>query len=307
MKRQAGIIICVWLTLAGCINHVNHRGTLTLLIGGDVLLDRGVAIQLERYGPELLLQDVRPLLKRADFTLLNLECPVTHGGKPRDKRYCFRGDPKWLTALRSMGITHFGVANNHSMDQGASGFQETLNNLEKTGFEAVGLDLAGYRPAILNKEDIHVALFAFNVIEVDSAAMGEAAVSPCQASIEQMCSQFQQHKIEHPSDVIVAIPHWGQEYRPSPSSTQKLHARMLIEAGADAVVGHHPHVVQGYEEYLGKPIVYSVGNFLFDQSSPETAECWLAELQIDRKGNIRPTIHRYLRDGMFGLRDLIEL
>ena len=285
------------LLAAGC----GQGNDLHLLIGGDLLLDRGIERSWELYGPELLLEDVLPLMQQADATLLNLECPVAAVSDPKNKSYLFRGNPSYLSTLRELGVTHLNVANNHTLDHGQAGFIETLKQLRDAGYGVCGVDSTGCEPSLIVKEDIRVALFATNRVEVDSSVTGARIPRPCQVSIEQLCARIRSYRAAHQDDWIIASLHWGQEYRRA-TSAQQLGARMLVDAGANVVVGHHPHVVQGYEEYNGALIVYSVGNFLFDQATPETQEGWVLDLTLSSDRDLDWTIHRFLRDNMFGLR-----
>lgn len=300
MKRMP-LLLLPLLLAAGC-GHPTEP--LTVLIGGDLLLDRGVERSLELYGPDLLLKEVQPLLDRADATILNLECPIGKTSDPAEKPYVFAGNPTWLLPLRELGVTHLNLANNHTLDQGSTGFAETLARTRQAGFGLVGIDSSGYQFAQIEKEDVRVVLFAANRIEVDSTLVASGQPGPCQLNIEQLVQLIHANSKEHPEDWIVALLHWGQEYRSAPSARQQLDARLLVDAGADVVIGHHPHVVQGYEVYGSGLIVYSVGNFLFDQQAEETLEGWVVELSLPSEGVMNWKIHRFIRDPMFGLHAL---
>ncbi|MCB2199573.1 CapA family protein [bacterium] len=295
------LLLLPLLLAAGC----GHKEkSLTLMIGGDILLDRGVERSLELYGPDLLLEEVQPLLDRADATLLNLECPIGKSDDPVSKPYVFAGNPAWLVPLREIGVTHLNLANNHALDQGITGFSETLARTRQTGFGLVGIDSSGCLPTLIVKEDVRVVLFSTNRVEVDSSYVLPDQPGPCQIEIDQLAHLIHQQTTEHPEDWIVVLLHWGQEYRSAPLVRQQLDARILVDAGADVVIGHHPHVVQGYDQYNGGLIVYSVGNFLFDQQAEETLEGWVVELSLPSEGLMNWKIHRFVRDPMSGLHAL---
>lgn len=299
--RNLFLLLLATCLITGC---GKQEESFTILIGGDLLLDRGVERSFELYGLDLLLEEVQPLLDRADATVLNLECPIADSINPADKPYVFSGNPSWLVPLREKGVTHLNLANNHTMDQGARGFAQTLTHTREAGFELVGIDSSGCQPTRISKEGIHVVLFSTNRIEVDSSAGLPTTPGPCQVTAGQLAQLIQAYAARHPDAWIVALLHWGQEYRPAPNSRQQLDARLLVDAGADVVVGHHPHVVQGYDVYQQGLIVYSVGNFLFDQLAEDTLEEWVVELNLSRGGEKSWQIHRFIRDPMYGLQTI---
>jgi poly-gamma-glutamate synthesis protein (capsule biosynthesis protein) len=258
-----------------------------------VLLDRGVRQQIEKHGLAFLFEDVADVFHSSDAVVVNLECPVTDTVSPVNKKYIFRADSKWMPALRSAGITHAALANNHSIDQGRRGLNSTAYHLQKAGITSLGYGLnhqSACRPVFISKHGIQVAVFNSVWLPLENWSYLEDNSCICQAGVDELSEQIRTLKKENPACYIVAVLHWGMEYQPKPAIGQRRDAYRLIDAGADVIVGHHPHVVQEKELYKSKPIFYSLGNFVFDSSSPDARKSWLLQLFFDKEGisfNIR--------------------
>jgi poly-gamma-glutamate capsule biosynthesis protein CapA/YwtB (metallophosphatase superfamily) len=247
---------------------IDGRG-LTVCFTGDLLLDRGVRIEIRRSGVDSIFTRIAPVLRRADFAVANLECPATDERRPLNKKYIFRAEPQWLAAVRRAGITHVSLANNHSNDQGREGIIATANHAAAHGLGVVGYGATqreARMPALLVKGRDSVAIFASVQVPLENWMYRDDQPGPSQATADELCADISAWKRVHPGCVAIAFLHWGWEYHPVPSDQQREDARALIRAGADAVIGHHPHVVQTIERIDGRPVFYSLGNFVFDNS-----------------------------------------
>jgi len=229
------------------------------------MLDRGTRSTISRYGPAFPFANIKPLLSTVDFSIANLECVVADTGlKPLDKRFVFRGNPEWLSTIRDNGITHLTLANNHSSDYGEEGIRQTVANLNAHGIKSVGTKgkLSGsYLPAIIEKNGVRLAIFA-------SCLLARQDTLVCTETVAVLSDKIRAFKKTHPAYLVIVCLHWGIELRSTPTSEQIEQAHLLIDAGADAIIGHHPHVVQTIENYNGKYIFYSIGNFIFDNNYP---------------------------------------
>lgn len=281
----SGALLCCVLQL-GC----GGRGdgpVLTLAFAGDILLDsapgRGIAGGRDPFAP------AQSLFQGADFSIGNLECPVATGGAAVDKVYTFRASPQTLPVLHR----HFdavSVANNHSGDYGPEAFRETLAQLSSAHLPYFGggndaaeahtsllLDKNGIKVALLGYDDYHPRSF-----EATASAPGVAWAEPEQVILDIARAR------RSGADVVLPFFHWGWENEPVACTRQRALARQLIDAGADAVIGAHPHVTQGAELYRGKPIIYSLGNFVFDLlDSPQNRSGWVLKLVVDARGVVR--------------------
>lgn len=261
------------------------RQTVSLVIVGDIMLDTlpGKAIEQGRdpFAP------FAAQLAAADLRVGNLECVVANGGEPSAKIYTFRAHPRTLPVL----ARHFdavSLANNHSGDFGRAAFTEMLDRLDRQGIGRFGGGRnlrEAHAPLILERHGLRIALLGYNEFlprrfEADYDAPGVAW-----SEDEQVRADIRNARTAHRADLVIPYTHWGWEYEPRGTTRQRRLARLMIDAGADAVVGGHPHVTQDTEIYRGKPIIYSLGNFLIDGfETPETTTGWLLRLELDKDG-----------------------
>lgn len=286
-----GIIHIFFLCLlcaacGGCHSTEAGDDGLSIAFTGDVLLDRGVRLQMQRKGADWLFDSVAPFLRKMDAAVINLECPLTERNMPLNKRFIFRADPSAGTVLRRAGITHAALANNHTIDQGRKGITDTYRNLRKNGIVTVGYgenaNLSA-RPVIIQKGKNTVALFNSVLLPLENWAYLDDRPGINQQSVEQLAESIKGFKRVHPSTRVVVVLHWGAEYQPVPSPIQRKEARCLLRAGADAIIGHHPHIIQKEEYIDSKPVFYSIGNFVFDQRKPETTRARIVRLRFNGK------------------------
>ena len=197
----------------------------------------------------------------------NLECPATKIHAPVFKQYIFRAEPEWLGDLKRHGVTHLNLANNHSIDQGRIGLMDTRENIIKAGMTPVG---AGQNqeeadePVLLTDSPRSVWLIASLQLALEN--FSRLPDQPCvgQQTIETLCQRIAQLKQADPKCFIIVSLHWGWENHLEVVPRQRYEARQLIDAGADCLICHHTHTLQPSETCQGKPIFYSLGNFIFD-------------------------------------------
>lgn len=248
-------------------NRARNRAVPTdvgsILFMGDIMMGRYVETLRRQQGEGYVFEKTGDLRSQYDAIVANLEGPIVskHSQTP-DGSLVFSFDSAVASALYDHGITAVSLANNHTLNQGEDGLQETRAFLEAAGVQHFG------DPRAMSESNI-------STIMLDGQEVILVGVLAISASFDtdaatQMISTLQ---AEHPGSLIVVYPHWGEEYAPASSSRQQSLAHALIDAGADAVIGSHPHVVQELELYKEKLIAYSLGNFIFDQYfSEETQE-----------------------------------
>ncbi|MDR0843703.1 MAG: CapA family protein [Tannerella sp.] len=267
--------------LSSCAEH-----ELSICFTGDLLLDRGVREQINRKGADALFVGVSPVWANYDAVIVNLECPATTRQAPVNKRYIFRADPQWLPALQKAGITHAALANNHTYDQGRGGLEDTYRNLQEAHITPIGAGSNAPQacsPVFISKGNIKVAVFNSVLLPLENWVYLEDEPSICQASVEELCEQIRQLKAKAECYIVVVL-HWGIEYAGRPQLQQRQDACRLIDAGADAIVGHHPHVFQPEETYRDKTIFYSLGNFIFDARREDANQGVMAGFTFTSKG-----------------------
>jgi poly-gamma-glutamate capsule biosynthesis protein CapA/YwtB (metallophosphatase superfamily) len=272
---------------------------MSIVFGGDVMLDRGIRTKINSRGVNYFLDDLKPEFRNSDFVLVNLECPATAINAPLTKKFSFRADPELLPELRKAGITHCILANNHSYDHGRNGLVSTAENLQRADLIPAGYGStqpSACEPVILKKGDIQVAVFSSVTLPLESWMYLEDAPGMCQSTIEDLVKLVAAYKASRPNDRIIVTLHWGIEYQPVATSLQHDQAKALVEAGADAIIGHHPHVVQRYEKINGKPVFYSIGNLIFDNPNPVTHNGILVKLLINDEGVSSEVIPYYIGD-----------
>ncbi len=248
------------------------KDTLSIVFTGDILLDRGVRRYIEHEGIEALFAEVKDDFRKSDAVVVNLESPITDTISPLNKKFVFRADPAAAIQMKNIGITHAALANNHTMDQGRRGLASTSRHLKQHGIVPLGYGYTfeeRFTPAVVEKNGITVALFNAALLTIENwspTAEGEAGI--CQPTIDELCEAIYRYKQAYKNAYCVAILHWGIEYQTVPSVNQRYEAATLVHNGSDAIIGHHPHVIQTTDTIDGKPIYYSLGNFIFDNPHP---------------------------------------
>ncbi|MBQ8462848.1 MAG: CapA family protein [Prevotella sp.] len=266
----------------------------TIVFTGDILLDRGVRMAITRHGADHLFSGaVDSVFRAANVVVGNLECPATKVKAPVQKLYIFRGEPEWLSVLRRHGFTHLNLANNHSIDQGREGLMDTRRNILKAGMTPVGADstmAAAARPVLLTDKPRNVWLVASLRLALENFAYLENRPCVSQESMDALVARVRRLKQADPSAVVIVSLHWGGEHTLRPVPSQRLDAHRLIQAGADALVCHHTHTLQSVEYYHGKPVYYSIGNFIFDQQKPINSTAAMVQLTITADTVVAKTI-----------------
>lgn len=249
---------------------VPSTSTITVAAVGDLMFARDVTDLMLEHGAEYPFERVLPLFQGADLLLGNLEGTFTDRGQLADKTYTFRAPPELAEGLALAGFDAVSLANNHSFDFGPDGLADTLDALDVVGVAHFGAGLSeadARAPALLKVGDATVALLGLNNAPGAHAAAGE------EPGVAQ-ASQTNGRAIEHAAaiaDYVIVTVHAGTEYVATPTDGQREFAHRAIDAGADVVIGHHPHVLQPWERYKGGLILYSLGNFVFDLDADDLA------------------------------------
>lgn len=271
------VFIVMLFVVMGC----RQEPTLTFVFVGDLMPDRGIRKVIEQKGIDALFERLPYNLNTVDYTVANLECAVCDTTLNKEnKRYTFRANPEWLQGFRRNGINIVSVANNHSGDYGENGFLQTLYHVRKSAMYAVGgsaqKSLSG-APLIVFRGKIRVALFSSDLLKSGNPYM-------CHASVAALKKRVNTFKAGNPDTQIIVLLHWGVEGKLKPESKQIQEAHSLIDAGADVLIGTHPHVVQPMEQYKKGLIFYSLGNFVFDNRHTPENTGMMVRLKIGAEG-----------------------
>ena len=196
--------------------------------------------------PAYFFQNVQPIFSQDDLTIVNFEGTLTTSEEREDKQFAFKADPAYAKILTAGSVEAANMANNHSKDYGEQSYTDTIKALEDEGITTFGYE----RTAVMEIKGVKVGLLGTYVLK-EGLGIKDSMI----ANLESLKEQGAQ--------IIIASFHWGSEKAYEPDSTQIELAHAAIDNGADLVLGHHPHVLEGIEEYQGKNIVYSLGNFCF--------------------------------------------
>jgi len=259
---------------------------ITLAAVGDVNLGNGPGAVMALRGLRYPWTSVAPALRAADVAFGNLECAVTTRGAPVPKEFNFRGPPAALRVMaRFAGFDVLNLANNHTGDYGATAMLDTVNYVRRFGMIPVGaggsLESAA-EPRVVERLGLKIAFVGFSNILPSSffAGPGRAGTQP--ATPQLIAAGVREAKQK--ADVVVATFHWGIERATTEDSRQRAFAATALEAGADAVIGAHPHVLQPIRRSAGRVVAYSLGNFVFGASSSVTARTGILRLKLSANG-----------------------
>lgn len=278
------LALCVGLSVALAQEPVTE---IKIAAVGDIMLGGTGTPEFERFGYDYPFDKTRQLLKQSHIVFGNLEGPLTHTDREAvAKKYRYRSAPeKVAPALLNAGFNVVSLANNHTMDQGAEGLKHTLDALDRVGIKHAGggMNLAEARkPAVLESNGTRVAFLAYTLTFPEEFwATNDRPGSPFghEAQVRADIAAAKQQ-----ADIVLVSFHWGQEGKTELRDYQKSLGRAAIDSGAAAVIGHHPHVLQGVERYKHGVILYSLGNFAFGTYGPEAFRSAVAVLTfVDKK------------------------
>ncbi|MFI5349744.1 MAG: CapA family protein [Elusimicrobiota bacterium] len=256
----------------------------TLSAAGDIRLSGPIANIARESGDEAPSKAVKELLG-ADIVFANLETPITERGAKTPKTWNFRSKPRDLKIVRAAGINVVNIANNHVWDYGLEGFEDTLKYLEKDGWTYVGggRDRAAAEEVRLFKfEGLTVGIVGLTSTHPEAAWAGRNKPGVAYSDFDRMGEIVGRAKAR--CDVLIVSFHGGTELAEDANDIQKAVAHAAIDGGADLFLGHHPHVIQPIEIYKGKPILYSLGNFLFVSPTPTTRPEIIVRARLGKDG-----------------------
>jgi len=237
------------------IEETFNKGVKTILLVGDIMLDRGVEDLIKQNSIYYPFQKISHFLRGIDIVFGNLEGPIVKNPPElldNSLKFAFNSDV--MKAISWCNFNLFSLANNHILDMGKEGLEETKEWLKKYGINCVGDPLSG------SSDNFNSSFFRDNI-----TFLAFNQIFPFIVKEEEIIKTTKTVKSLNPDNLLIVSMHWGEEYKLINSSAQQKLAHRLIEAGTDLIIGHHPHVVQNIEKYQGKLIFYSLGNFIFDQ------------------------------------------
>jgi poly-gamma-glutamate capsule biosynthesis protein CapA/YwtB (metallophosphatase superfamily) len=263
--------------------------TARVVSGGDVMPDRSVEAYANANGPDAVLEDIAPVLQKGDAAWVNLEGVTSTLGTPKtEKVYTFEGPPEFAPALATAGIDVVTMGNNHSVDYGRAALRDTIARLETAGVQVVGAGKDfedAHAPAIVTTPSgATVGFLGYSDVWWPGfeATESHAGVAQAFTGISRMKQDIKD--LSTRVDYVVVGFHWGYEYQHYPVSQQTSEGHAAIDAGADLVIGHHPHVLQGFETYKRRLIAYSLGDLVFDHVSVPSGQTVLVDATLKPDG-----------------------
>lgn len=250
---------------------------------GDIMLAGSGTALFNRSGYDYPFSATSAVLRQGDLTIGNLESPITRSGKEfTGKKFRFRSSPAAAAALQRAGFHHLSLANNHILDYGAGGLQDTLAALDSLGIThaGAGADLdAARRGTIVTVKGVRIALLSYSLTY--PAEFYARTDRPGTAPGHEQLYRADIARAKRSADYVIVSFHWGVESAALPRDYQKSTAHRAIDAGADVILGHHPHVLQGIEYYKGGVVFYSLGNFAFASRSKVADKSMIARITLD--------------------------
>ncbi|MBD3290843.1 CapA family protein [candidate division KSB1 bacterium] len=252
---------------------------------GDIFIGNHVIYYLKKHGTGYPFDSTKAVLTAADLAIGNLEAPFATKGKKFDKKFNFKIHPKYATGLPDAGFDVLNLANNHTMDYGVEALVSTLNTLDSLGLKYSGAGLnkeQALRPAIMEHNGIKVAFIGCSLTfpaEFWATEDSAGTFYPQETELVNMIKYC-----EGVADFTVITFHWGAESRITPKPYQRDYAHLSIDAGADLIIGHHPHVLQGVELYRNRLIFYSLGNFAFGSYTKKARDAAILKAYLTTSG-----------------------
>ncbi|MEH7094272.1 CapA family protein [Neobacillus vireti] len=269
--------------------HLNkvHKGPIRLTFAGDTMMDWSVKKTVQQKGSDYPFIHIKDELSSSDLSILNLETSVTTGGKKQEKQYTFRSNPSALQGLKNAGFQLVSLANNHTLDFGQTGFADTVASLKEFQLDYVGGGLTkeeAYSAKTYTLKGRTVKIIAFSRVLPDYSWVATETKPGLANGYDLSLIESTIKKEKANADNLFVFIHWGVETKRFPEPFQREWARKMIDSGADGIIGSHPHVLQGFEYYKGKPIAYSLGNFLFpNYIKGNAAQTGILHVDIDRE------------------------
>lgn len=276
--------------LRSVVSTTETRQRLIINAVGDVNVDPDYIPALTTNGYQHALSGMDGLFLDDDLTVINLECPASDGGTRVPKEFNFRCDVAALPILHRLGVDVANQGNNHTLDYGPEAMLDSLDNLRAAGIAPVGAGIdaaAAHEPAIFERGGWTVAVLGFGgVVPSSTWIAGEATPGMADGdTIETMVGAVA--AAAERADLVIVTIHWGRELQTGPPVNDIARAQAMIDAGADMIFGHHPHRLNSLETYAGRPIAWSLGNFVWPRFSQAGSDTAVAHVIVEPDGTIQ--------------------
>lgn len=273
---------------------------ISLMFAGDIMLNRRVGAQIqEKQDYDWPFLKIASTTRKADILFGNLESVISDKGKNIGSRYSFRAGPKTIEGLKHAGFDVLSVANNHAADWTGLAFKDSLTRLVMADIAFCGggfTEKEAYEPTILTAAGVRFAFLCYTDLGPRLFTAKDNNAGFAWADLKQIKQDIEKIRKDKRADVIIVSYHFGSEYETKPSKRQQMLAKGAIDAGANLVVGHHPHIVQPVRQYKDGWIAYSLGNFVFDQMFSEpTRGGILLEVKVNTHAEVEQVVSHKIK------------
>lgn len=290
------LVASTWIGRTDEVKDIEPRKDqkLTMTMVGDVMMGRHVEEVTKRHGADYLFRHVKPYFDASDYVSGNFEHPILKDDvnkyEKAEKSIHLRTDMDAIHAVKNAGFTVMNLANNHLMDYGEEGLRDTLDVFDRYNMEYVGGgENRKEAKEHINYQDVNgvrVATLGFTDAFVEGTIATKDRNGLLSANPDVLFDMIEKAKNEDHgnADLVVVNVHWGQEYDTEATPRQKALAKAMVDAGADIIIGHHPHVLQSFDVYKDGIIFYSLGNFVFDQGWTRTKDSAMVQYNLTEDG-----------------------
>ena len=259
--------------------------SLSVLAVGDLMMSGGALSVIRTRGADYPFDSTRSVIQMADLAMANLEAPISTQGRPFKKRFTFRVPPSFVSGIYNAGFDVMTLANNHIMDYGDIGLYDTIEWLDLSGLAhcGAGTDIEeAHQGTICSVKGWKVAFLAYSLTYPSEFWATQFHAGTAYPNLNRLRSRIQ--SLKDSTHLVIVSFHWGGELMTRPKAYQRYYAHQAIDFGADLVIGHHPHILQGLEYYNGKLIAYSLGNYVFGSYSGNSKISVLLKVRFGPEG-----------------------
>ncbi len=282
----SGAVFIFSALLFPSISHAPKKDSFSIVAVGDVMMDGNAFSFIRKKGADYPFDSTRTIIRSADIAFANLEAPFTSSGNVFKKKFVFKVPPKYAGGLVRAGFDVLSLANNHILDYGERGLLSTLNTLDSLGIAHCGAGRnrkEAERESILKRDGWRIGFLAYSLTYPDGFWATSKRYGTAYPELKELKKSI--NSLRKKVDVVVVSFHWGSELMTHPKPYQRFYAHRAIDWGADLVLGHHPHVLQGLEIYNSRLIAYSLSNFVFGSYSSKVRESMILKIRFDRNGS----------------------
>jgi poly-gamma-glutamate synthesis protein (capsule biosynthesis protein) len=289
------LVLSAWLTRTedtkAVAEQAQYKAKMTLV--GDLMLGRFTENIVDKHGADYLFEHVQPYLKDSDYMTGNLDVPILTKDESQyeslDKDLLLSTDKRSLKSIKNAGFSVLNLANNNAMNYGEKGLKDTLASLQEEGIDSVGAGANESSAKKVSYQDVNglkVATLGFTDVRSEGTEAKKNKAGVVYTDPDALFNEIEKAKDpkQGNADLVVVNVQWGQEYDMEPSPRQEALAKAMVDAGADMIAGHHPHVLSSFDVYKDSVIFYSLGNFVSDQGWSNTKNTALAQYKLKEDG-----------------------